>query len=347
MATPMILPPVTYNEATCSYAAAINTQAYALMGTISGVLPLIDPDLVLPPLGEIDLDGDDVPDQYQMALLGAALCAVPDLVVQLDANKAKYTGLLTDLDAVVAILLGSGTTPAAATRLTAVADILDVPAYNTDPSVAAVIDGLRSAATTLSGLTAQIPSAITPALVHQLLGQLGTFQTAVAALIGLSSDMQTQVTDLLTGDLMTQITDIRGQVVDIIAAVPDLIALPGLTTPQITTITSLAADAQIIVDVLDRTIAITVPGALKVYGVSAKLAGDPFSGTGDYDADGNTNLVTYNATKATIEGFVAAASGANLFWPGNTNMPVAGVLGLMALAGACALGGATSIRRKK
>jgi hypothetical protein len=75
-----------------------------------------------------------------------------------------------------------------------------------------------------------------------------------------------------------------------------------------------------------------------------------FNASGDPDADGLTNtqelanVLLYVGGK---ESFVLQALYNDPFWPGNPNLPVAGLAGLALLAGACALGGASVIRRKK
>lgn len=73
-------------------------------------------------------------------------------------------------------------------------------------------------------------------------------------------------------------------------------------------------------------------------------------GGGDYDNDGLTNLQEYTAV-ASVGGspllFAQAATDATNFWAGNPAVPVAGLVGLGLLAGACTLGGALSLRRKK
>jgi len=353
-ASPLALPKLTY-DANCQYVKDIDTQAnavIALIGTVVAMIPAGEGEgegetLVIPPYEAMDLEngllGDGIPDKFQLALLGNALCAnPPGLVAQLEYNKAKFATLIADLDAVVAILLGT-TSPAvapAATRLTAVADILAaVPSPN--PALLAIIAEIRSAATSIGKLAAQIPSTITQPVVGQLLHQLGTYSTAVGALIGLSTEMQQTVTNLVTDKLRADIAEIRGQVVAVIDAVPDLVQLTGLTTQQIAAINALKVSAQTIVAALDRTLALVNPGGILVLGVSRKTLGEPFSALGDYDADGTSNLVTYEANSSTIASFVAAASDSN------EPMPVATILGLMALAGACTLGGAVSIRRRK
>jgi hypothetical protein len=82
---------------------------------------------------------------------------------------------------------------------------------------------------------------------------------------------------------------------------------------------------------------------------AAKLAGEPFSGAGDYDGDTISNAATYAAVMAnggSLESFVGAASGATPFYPGNPLMPAAGLIGLAALVSAIAGGGAFVLRRK-
>ena len=316
---PMVLPPVTYSDG-CQYVVDINKQANALIALITPIAGMLNTTLAIPPYDTMDLEngltGDGIPDKFQLALLCSALCANADLQDQLNVNKAKFAQLIADLDAVVAILLGNGSTiPNAAVRLNAVADLLaTLPAT---PELTPIIDQLRSAATTVGDLVAQIPGIITPGVVHQLLAAVGTYQGAIGALLGLSSRMQDTIRGLLTPDLLAQIANIRGQVVGVIASVRALATTPPFTAEQVATMNALAADAQTIVDALERTLALVQPGGLVVFGVSAKSAGEPFSALGDYDGDGNTNLATYKATGATIAGFVAAASGANPFWQDN------------------------------
>ncbi len=70
---------------------------------------------------------------------------------------------------------------------------------------------------------------------------------------------------------------------------------------------------------------------------------------GDLDQDGRTNLEEYQDVAAVGGGpmvFAQAAMDANNIWEGNPAVPVVGLVGLGLLAGACALGGALSLRKK-
>lgn len=88
-----------------------------------------------------------------------------------------------------------------------------------------------------------------------------------------------------------------------------------------------------------------------VYGSAgpAKMAGEPFSGAGDYNGDTVTNAATWAGVAGaggTVADFVAGASGADEFYPGNPLLPAAGLLGLAALVSAIAGGGAFVLRKK-
>jgi len=90
--------------------------------------------------------------------------------------------------------------------------------------------------------------------------------------------------------------------------------------------------------------------ALPIFGAAGKTAGEPFSGAGDLDSDGLTNYEEYVAVLATgggMDAFVAAASSASPFWPGNPELPVGSLLGLGLLACAAAVGGVLALKREE
>jgi len=351
MAATLSLPPVNLDG--CTKWFDIETDAQTLISTIAGFgvegIPSYDEaDL------ENGMDGDGVPDKYQMALLAALLCKGNATVQgQYDANMALYTGLVDDLLAVFAILLGNPLAnpaiPPAADRLTEVAGILAPLAP--DPVPQEVVDAINSAAAELADFTGDLPPEINATVLPVLGNTLRDLKEAVAALMGLDSEIQASVLDLLTSEILGQVTAIREQVVGIVAAVQPLIG-PPLTTEQQAAMTALIADVNTIVEALDNTLALTEPGAIAIYGVTAaKTTSEPFSALGDYDQNGYSNLTTYNTMKDDNGGnppdvaeYVAAAS--NPFSPVNPNVPVAGLFGLAALAGACLTGGAFALRRK-
>jgi hypothetical protein len=78
---------------------------------------------------------------------------------------------------------------------------------------------------------------------------------------------------------------------------------------------------------------------------NGKSPNEPFSGAGDIDGDGITNAGEYAAVVSrggSIDTFAQAA----LYWPGAERMPVAGIVGLGALASVIALAGARRARRR-
>jgi len=86
---------------------------------------------------------------------------------------------------------------------------------------------------------------------------------------------------------------------------------------------------------------------LDLYG-SAK-AGERFSATGDLDNDGLDNVTEYDQVMAAggdLETFVMAATDPNNFWPGNPDLPIAGIVGLGLLAGSILTGAAFALRKK-
>jgi hypothetical protein len=80
-----------------------------------------------------------------------------------------------------------------------------------------------------------------------------------------------------------------------------------------------------------------------------------YSDFGDYNGDATAADPSYNdrlsfrigEAGGTTDEFVQAAVGLSPFWPGNPNVPVAGIVGLGILAGGCAVSGAMFIRRRK
>lgn len=351
MAATLTLPPVTLDG--CNLWLTIEPEAQMLIQTIAGFgvegIPSYD---------EADLEngmaGDGIPDKYQMALLAALLCKGNATVqAQFDTNMNHYTTLVNDLVAVFGILLGNPTAnppvPSAADRLTQVATILTP--YVPDLVPQAVIDALNSAATELGDFVADLPPEINGAVLPVLANTLRGFKEAVAALMGLDTEIQASVLNLLTSEILSDVTAIRQQVLDIATQMALLTGEESPLSPDDKAyINALIADVDIIVAALDRTIALTTPGAIPIYGVtSGKAAHEPFSGVGDYDKNGVTNLEIYNILKAAkadvaIEDFVDAAS--NPLSPLNPYLPVGGLVGLAALAGACLTGGAFALRRK-
>lgn len=342
---PTGLPAVTVTGS-CTYLSSIQSQATGLMGLlatagVTGIEPYATMDL------ESGANGDGIPDSYQFALFAEAMCAGNGgLIAQFNANKALYAQLVTDLGTVINILLGP---PRVDARLQAIADIIaGTPEFMAVPEVAELQATLAGLATEIAGLLDDLdPTLLT--LIPTLPSVLPIYADAVSALIGINSEMQSTVTDLLA----TYQTDIDEYLALAQAAVTQGQALVEppfsayLDQTEIDTINGVLEDAATLVVVVQRTLAI--PDNAEVYGAGSKAADEPFSAVGDYDGDGNTNLAVYTGTSGAGEGmkeFVEGASGYNKFWSGNPALPVVGMVGFAALAGALALAGARSVRRK-
>jgi hypothetical protein len=83
--------------------------------------------------------------------------------------------------------------------------------------------------------------------------------------------------------------------------------------------------------------------------IGNKASSEPFAADGDYNGDGITNKQAYDlviAAGGDRAAFVQAAGGNDPFWNGNPSLPVAGPIGLLLLAGACAAMGTLSARKK-
>lgn len=348
MAATLDLPPVQVDV--CSTYIDIDSQAQQLLDLLAGF------DIEgLPSYDTVDLEngmaGDGIPDKFQIALLSGLLCYGNATVqAQFDANEATFKTLVDDVAAVMGIALGNPpTTPTAADRLRSAVTILTplVPTYIAQT----VLDSMTNAATELDSFTASLPSAINAGSLSTLKTTLKEYSKAVAALMGLDTEIQNSVLSLLTTEIMGQITSIEAEVEGIIGEItPDLLA-QITNQSDLALINGLVTDVGTIIDALDRTVALTQPGAIPVYGVTSKTTSEPFSALGDYDKNGYSNLTTYNSMKEdnngnppTPEAFVLAVS--NPWSSVNPNVPVAGLFGLAALAGACLTGGAFAIRKK-
>jgi len=349
----MALPPVTLSSG-CSYVTAIDTQADQLLGLLSGLIDDL-PDYI--GVDGVDLEqammGDGIPDNYEMALLGAALCSgsadSDGLRAQFAANKAAYLELNDKLVEVVDILLGpSGTTgQSAADRLAAAADIFEAAGLGATPEGAELIATLDGVATQLNDLLADVDPMIILVVRNALSqGTLALFGDFAAAVVGLSTEMQATVTDLLA-DYQADIETYVGQAQALVTAAQGLIDTYDFGTENEVALQSLVDDAGTLI--ADVNWVLDLPSALSIYG-GAKSATEPFSAAGDYDGDGTTNGAVFTAVVTENEGtradFVAAASGANTLYPGNAGMPVAGLVGLAFLASSIALGGTLVIRKK-
>ena len=89
-------------------------------------------------------------------------------------------------------------------------------------------------------------------------------------------------------------------------------------------------------------------GEYVVFGTGPKTTNEPFSAEGDFDGDGASNVTEYDEVVAAggdVDVFVQAVTDPDNFWPGNPDLPVAGVIGLALLGAGVALGGVRLLTR--
>lgn len=287
-----------------------------------------------------EMDGDGIPDWYQLGMLGAVLCSagekdlpVPaDVLVQFNTNVALFNGLIVKI---VALLDAFG--PLGADMLTVGADLIAL-GEALGPGYEALIElgeGMVAGGEEFVGFVEEFGI---------LAIALPLYANWFAGMAGLSSEMDATVTALLDG-LLENLEGIDAQLAFLAANLEAIAALiepadPGLAADCL----ALAADMVAAIPLLD----IVAPD-FEIYGVIGKTEDEPFSAFGDYNEDDLSNGDTYDAVTGgggDRPVFVGAATGSNPFWPGNPGLPVAGGFGLALLTGACAVAGAFSIRKK-
>ena len=340
-AIPSQLPPVTLppgyvpgsgSTTACDFLAEID-------GAASGLFGILAVAITPPPVySATDLENLGLPIMHQAELLAMALCADdPILRAQWAANKAIADQLIVDVLQLLDIIVGP---PMLDARIQALVDILNAhPELLVDPNLTLLRDTLVGLKTQLSGLLGQV----TPYLSYLPLikQQLPAFAPALTAVAGMSSEMVAVVANLLN-TYLADVNSAVGQVDAAIAAFQTI--LPLLTPDEQVTVNGTIVVAQNLKTIV--TFVIGVPAVVQIYGNTAKGATDPFSANGDYDNDGTSNLVAFQAANGNAAQFVANASGVNPFYTGKAGLPVAGLLGLAVIAGGLALGGARKLRRK-
>jgi hypothetical protein len=284
---------------------------------------------------ENGLTGDGIPDYYQLGLLGAVLCqGDAGITDQFNANKATFMGLINTLQGLftqVGTLAAELNTTGDHCIATGVPELI-------------ALGGTTSPQAGLKGAAAEFTDFATT--YGPTVGALGGFQNWFAGMGGLNTEMATTLNGLL-GSLLSGIGDVVTELTQLALTCHTTAASIAVTLP------TLAAELEQSGDDVDALVValqgVTLP-TFVIYG-SSKTAAEAFSAAGDYNNDGVSNLTVYNGvspagTVAQRPAFVTAVSGANNFWQGNPNLPVLGGLGLMLLAGGCALGGALRLRRK-
>ena len=287
--------------------------------------------------------GDGLSDRLQLALLGAVLCAGdPGVSAQYAANAEAYAGLMVQFYACIGAAGPLATTLGTdGPALQAVADyyramIGEVLYAQLSAVAAGMVDASALLADFATRFSMYVP--IFEGLAPWFVGMAGTSAAMDATIEDLMFNADPGygiVADL--GPAGEGLAELAGYLHGTAAA------LYGMLGPNPVS-TALEADA----DGLDALVVIIVGISwpdMVIYGV-AKTDLEPFSGPADYDGNGDTNAEVAAAVGSDPEAFVAAASGANVWYSGNPALPIAGIFGLALLAGACVMGGAASIRRK-
>lgn len=349
-------PPVTLTNdcLTAGAAALFNGEADTYIGILVA-LEIIPADVVTWPTADFDEDG--LPDQQAMYLLAAVLCAEDATIGgEFAANQAAYLGTVSSIgDALTA---NEGLPQQM--RDTAALCTAAVAALNGIGPPAGPLTDLRDGLLALGGGLApggadDLESSMGDfGLYASMLGGIGDW---VAGMGGLSTPTKAYMEGFLTALVGSEINPAGQDLIDTAtlvgggaATIPVRAVLIGLGVPALVADAVEAARVALIAvagatDTFgDSLVAVTAP-TFDVYSCIGKTTNEPFAAAGDYDNDGVTNLTTYGITGGGAA-FVAAASGANPFYAGNPNVPVAGLLGLSLLASACAAAGAFVIRRK-
>lgn len=348
------LPPVELGD-DCSYMMDIDTWGSVAVPALS-----IDTE----DYETADLDGDGMPDAWQLGLLAAALCAGDaGLLAQWDANVEAINTFLAQFDPFNAAAgpLAAGYNALLPT-LTAYYAAYGPAGLNVipGPALPAFVLLLQGNVSPPAPKLADLGKTLNDAAGYT--GLLPTFVPWFAAVLGCDTEQNAAlnvVWDDFFGEfpgygpvLSTYYTPALAGCAAVVSALPVPDVGP-LTNAQLATALNDAAAAT--GTSAPPTGMAGILGALNValphmeiYGL-AKAVGEPFSGLGDYDEDGVSNLTTYGlivAAEGNRQAFVAAASGANVWYPGNPNLPVAGMIGLVALVGVTALGGGLVLRKK-
>lgn len=314
-----------------------------------------------------DLNGDGVPDSWEFALLGAALCSGDaGLLAQWNANNAALLaffaqfGTFNTQAAGVATEYGDLLAPLTAfwnANGPAGTNLIPAPAQ---PLFILLLQGLPK-----DSIAPGVPPVDLPKLAgadHNnlaylfgnaaaILGALSAVAPWFDAMNGLDTAMQAYLGGIWTA-FFGAFPAFGGALLapgfGYVAAMNTAAAVAsGLGDPTLAASLATAATDSTTLGTTMVGLPTTLP-VMEIYGV-AKTATEPFSGSGDYNGNGDTNKQVYDSVVATggnRAAFVADASGFNVWYQGNPALPAVGLIGLALLTGVTALGGALSIRKK-
>ena len=327
----------------CTY--VYNTQSgFDPVGTsiFSSGFPMLalNPGVFTVPWPEVDMEliegqvtiGDGIPDNYQLAMLGAALCdGDAALLAQFNTNLARYDAFLSGFHDF---------------QIWGIPNKAPMDALNN--TIAGWASGLPDGALKTTALDIAhrlheahhafvIPDGLPPGTIEAVFEELAQARTWFAGMAGLSTGMRTAMLD------MVDTTGIH--VVDWNLLANDLTLLGA--TPQPPMDASLADQIAAMAATVTEGAALfqaARPPDFVIYGVARKTADEPFSASGDFNDDGVTNLEVYNEVHGPGLGrdvFIEWATASST----PPQLPVIGMPGLVLLLVASASYGVRRLRR--
>jgi hypothetical protein len=283
--------------------------------------------------------GDGVPDQYQMAMLAALLCAFQQKEVdlihirdQFNTNLTRFESISTQVQNIANIAPTAGPLMVSASS----GLLAELP-----PAVLSTVVNLPNPGNTMTQFLNYVNSLgddivnTYASLFTMLAPTIPNFGGFFGGMYGLSAEMQASMDDFISG-----ITDILGQMDAAEAIMTQLIADYGPSGANVLG-TQTMADLNTLLGYLPQ-FTLTIP-AFEVF-TFGKSATEPFSAFADFNGDGVTNLQHYTDVVAASGGrveYVAAAT-AGVVPP----IPAVGLLGLGMIASLLASGGALVLRKR-
>lgn len=345
------LPPVTLPPgAQCGYVGDGTSGFDAQAASLLPLLRMLGVSIPLPAdWHDADLDADGIPDWMQLGLLGAVLCANDaGILAQYNANRTSYLDMISQLQwGFTNSLIVAGHMDTAGDDVLAWLDVSQAELGGATPRSLLPPDTV--AEIELVGNSLVFASAHSIDFVNQYqsyIPLLAAFAPIFAAWGGLSSESDEAFQQVVNVDMLGGIAQTGSELFQLRDACTLLAAtaVPPMTIPLRVELTSIAGEIDTIATAM---VNLTLP-PFEIYGV-AKGSGEPFSGAGDYNQNGDSNQQVYDNVVVKGGGgrpeFVAAVSGANPYYQGAPGLPVTGLSQLSLLAIACGLIGAKTICR--
>lgn len=291
------------------------------------------------------ITGDGIPDSYQLAMLGAALCAGdPEITSEFQSNQREFDEFMEELEQGIAAVDVMG-------------DKMRAVLAQLEPWVAGLPAGtLKSDGEDLIYIMTDTADAVDRIMlmVNLISDALPDFRDWFAAFAGLSSEAK-QTIDELTGKVVWNFYSYCAanpmSYMYLMDEIAYLTELANNTTHPMQADMSLdcLGLADTITDFWEFAETMTIP-YFTIYGANgAKSIGEPFSAVGDYNGDGMTNKEAYDLVEAAggdRTTFVQAAASDNGLWKGNPALPAAELTTLVAMALGLAAAGAVRMRKR-